>query len=239
MSRALCLLTLVLAMTPAAVQANISAPWSPGDAVSEPWGALREVEILGETLELDLRPLAKGGDVAVTAHYRVRSPRLDRKLDLVFVTPGIIRGTVSLDGADLAGVGEEVSDLPKQWKDDLVTPDVDGGELRLEVNRSQRLIRFGAALSAGKIHELKVHFTMLPGRYDPTHSLNATHQVGYLLAPARQWGRFGGLKVKALLPAGWEAAASPALVRQGDTLEGSFKGIPSDLLAISARKPAM
>jgi hypothetical protein len=40
------------------------------------------------------------------------------------------------------------------------------------------------------------------------------------------------------LPESWEAAAQPALQREGDVLVGRFQGVPADMLAVTARHPA-
>ena len=60
-----------------------------------------------------------------------------------------------------------------------------------------------------------------------------TWQLPYVLAPARQWGGFGGLDVTVNLPSGWEARSTPALEREGDTLRGSFDGLPADALLLA------
>jgi len=41
-----------------------------------------------------------------------------------------------------------------------------------------------------------------------TSQLMPVWQLGYVLAPAREWGGFGRLDVRVELPRGWEAAAT-------------------------------
>ncbi len=62
-------------------------------------------------------------------------------------------------------------------------------------------------------------------------------QLGYVLAPAREWGGFGGLAVTVHLPPNWDAAASLPLTRDGDTLKGSFPNLPADALGLTAQAP--
>ena len=64
-----------------------------------------------------------------------------------------------------------------------------------------------------------------------------TWQLPYVLAPAREWGAFGRLEVTVHLPGGWEARSTPALEREGDTLRGSFTGLPADALLLATGPP--
>jgi hypothetical protein len=64
-----------------------------------------------------------------------------------------------------------------------------------------------------------------------------TWQLPYVLAPAREWGGFGQLDVVVHLPSAWEARSTPALERDGDTLRGSFDGVPADALLIATGAP--
>src|SRR5205823_5349730 len=65
----------------------------------------------------------------------------------------------------------------------------------------------------------------------------ATWQFPYVLAPAKEWGGFGGLDVVVHVPEGWQASATPPLGRVGDALRGHFEGVPADCLAVAARRP--
>jgi hypothetical protein len=69
------------------------------------------------------------------------------------------------------------------------------------------------------------------------HRPTVTWLFPYVLAPAREWGSFGGLDVTAYVPDGWEAASTPALEREGEVLRGSFTGLPADNLVLAARAP--
>jgi hypothetical protein len=237
MARWLALFWLTLACAPAVARANISAPWHDGEAGTEPGGELAQLEVIGEQLAIDLRPLAQSaGLVPVHVRYEVRNRGEAVTRDLVFVTPGIAIGQVLLDGKPVPGAEVRTEALPEVWQD-VRTPGIDGGELQYEVTGAAKVLAFSLALAAGEKHVIEIRYGLAPGWYD-TGDLYRSHQIAYLLAPARQWGGFGTLDVRVQLPEGWEAAAQPALQREGDVLVGRFQGVPADMLAVTARHPA-
>lgn len=227
---------LVLLCAPAAAWANISAPWHEGEPGAEPGGELGQLEVIGEQLALDLRPLAHGESVPVHVRYEVRNRGEAVTRELVFVTPGIAGGEVLLDGKPVAGAEARLEELPAVWQD-LHTPGIDGGDLEYEALGATRVLGFSLALATGAQHVIEIRYELAPGWFD-TGDLYRSHQIAYLLAPARQWGGFGTLDVRVQLPEGWEAAAQPGLQREGDVLSGRFQGVPADVLAVTARHPA-
>ena len=58
-------------------------------------------------------------------------------------------------------------------------------------------------------------------------------QFAYVLAPARAWKSFNVLDVKINLPEDWDVAWTTNLVREGDTLSGSFAELPGDSIALT------
>lgn len=228
-----------LLCAPAMARANISAPWHQGEPAAEPGGELAQLEVIGEQLAIDLRPLAHGADrvtVPVHVRYQVRNRGQAVTRELLFVTPGIAGGQVLLDGKPVPGVEARAEELPEAWQN-ARTPDIDGGELEYEAAAETRVLAFALAFAAGAQHVIDIRYQLAPGWYD-TGDLYRSHQIAYLLAPARQWGGFGTLDVRVQLPAGWEAAAEPALERDGDVLAGRFQGLPADMLGVTARHPA-
>jgi hypothetical protein len=236
MARLLALFWLALSCVPAVARANMSAPWHEGEPGAEPGGELAQLEVISEQLAIDLRPLAHGGRVPVMVRYEVRNRGEAVTRELVFVTPGIAGGQVLLDGKPVSGAEARTETLPEAWKD-VRTPGIDGGELQYEVSADAKVLAFSLALAAGAQHVIEIRYELAPGWYD-TGDLYRSHQIAYLLAPARQWGGFGTLDVRVQLPEGWEAAAQPALQREGDVLVGRFQGVPADMLAVTARHPA-
>ena len=225
---------------PAQARANISAPWQEGTPAAEPGGNLGQLEVIREELAMDLRPLAQGAErVPVRVRYEVRNrgPALTR--ELVFVTPGIAAGEVLLDGKVLQGTASRVETLPEAWQG-AQTPDIDGGSLQYqpyEMSTETQVLSFSLTLAERAQHVIEVRYELLPG-WNDTSDMYLSHQIAYLLAPARQWGAFGTLAVRVQLPAGWEAAALPALLRQGDALVGQFQGVPADFFGVTVRRPA-
>jgi hypothetical protein len=232
-----CSLWLALLGAPGVAWANISAPWHAGEPGAEPGGALAQLEVMDEQLAIDLRPLAHGADtVSVHVRYQIRNRGDAVVRELVFVTPGIAGGEVLLDGAPVPGAGARMEKLPEAWRS-LQTPDIDGGALHYEVPEASQVLSFPLALAAGAQHVIEVRYRLAPGWYD-TGDLYRSHQIAYLLAPARQWGGFGTLDVQVQIPPGWEAATQPALQRTGDVLAGRFQGVPADVLGMTLRHPA-
>lgn len=236
------LLIVLLLLWPAPSAANMRAPWDPGDPAGEPLGELSSLVVQQERLELDLRPLAgpEGSAALVKVTYRFKNGGYNKIVPLVFVTPGIEEGEVTLDGVALPGVRTEKAELPAAYREGLNTPDIDGGgdTLELQILRTQPVLRFLAPMKQDALHELQVRYKLRAPVFHEGDQIHRSHLVGYLLSPARTWGGFEKLEVEVNLPAGWEAASSPALTREGDRLSGTFKGIPADLLGITVRKPA-
>ncbi len=237
MARFLALLWLTLLCAPAVARANMSAPWHEGEPGAEPGGELGQLEVTSEQLAIDLRPLADGADrVPVTVRYEVRNRGDAVARELVFVTPGIAGGEVLFDGEPVAGAEARTETLPEVWQN-ARTPGIDGGELQYDVSAETRVLVFSLAFATGAQHVIEIRYALAPGWYD-TGDLYRSHQIAYLLAPARQWGGFGALDVRVQVPEDWEAAAQPALQREGDVLVGRFQGVPADMLAVTARHPA-
>jgi hypothetical protein len=236
-ARLLALSWLALVCAPAVARANMSAPWHEGELAAEPSGELAQLEVISEQLAIDLRSLADdAGGVPVSVRYEVRNRGDAVTRALVFVTPGIARGEVLLDGKPVPGAEARTETLPEVWRD-MRTPGIDGGDLQYEVTAEARVLAFSLALAAGAQHVIEIRYGLVPGWYD-TGDLYRSHQIAYLLAPARQWGGFGTLDVRVQLPEGWEAATQPALQREGDVLVGRFLGVPADMLAVTTRHPA-
>src|SRR5947208_2612231 len=82
---AIIVLSEVLFVVPSSpTRANVGPEWWGGYA-SEPSGGLQDIAISRETLDIDLRPLAKGQAVRVEATYRLHNIGSRRRLHLVFV----------------------------------------------------------------------------------------------------------------------------------------------------------
>ena len=102
--------------------------------------------------------------------------------------------------------------------------------------RNGAVLRFALTLAPGP-HHVGVHYMALPTTYDGSNPARLW-QVGYVLAPARQWASFGGLALTVQVPHGWLAATSPSLQRSGDTLRATFNSVPADSLGVTAEYPA-
>lgn len=234
---ALTLVGLLLVGVPAAVRANMADPVQPGDAAGEPSGALAGLVVERETLELDLRPLERGEPVRVEAVYRIRNDGAARTVELVFVAPGLAQEGegVWLDGRRIPTSRTPAEALPAAWSPPATTPTPDGDSTMAYPAGQEGAFLFRLGIGPGR-HEVRVRYPVSPA-YHADADETMIWQIGYVLAPARAWGGFGGLDARVLVPSGWRVATEPMLRREGDLLTGSWDHLPADALAISAQLP--
>ncbi|HSU13113.1 hypothetical protein [Longimicrobium sp.] len=245
------ILTLTVAAAMAALPVgsawgNMAAPPEPqtvhrGSPLGEPAGGLRDVFIEHETLRMDLRPLAKARPAIVEAVYRVRNDGAARTLDLVFVANGLAKGatTVSVDGRAVAATPGAAASLPASWRAPATTPslaEVDTANAQLPYEpRNEGTLAFRVSLPAGR-HEIRVRYPAEASAFQD-NDLTPVWQLGYVLAPARDWAGFGALDVRVELPRGWKAESNLTLRSEGSALAGTFRGVPADAIALSVQKP--
>ena len=239
-SASLFLLLLNFAL-PANVSANVGVPSHGGTAGAEPAG-LKQIFILGETLKIDLRPLAAdasegGGRILVEAVYEVENKGADQKLDLIFAFGSAFEDfQVRLDDREITSNAVELQNEPQSWKIPSNTPWLNGAQLEYApgFKNSSGAQGFSLVMPAGK-HRLKARYKAAPTQY----SSNPVKlwQFAYILAPARQWAGFGGLDVTIFAPKDWTVVSAPNLQRDGETLTGRFNEIPADALTLTAQSP--
>jgi hypothetical protein len=235
-------------LLPSATWGNIGPRWW-GDLVAEPRG-VKSVAITHEELTIDLRPLATVQPVRVEAVYHLNNPGPSIKLDLVFVS-GVSEvndfevrlGDQRLDCKSLPWPehAEHTGRLPANWKPPDSVPGFERPRAYYMVPtpavpgtlRGMTLLAFSVDLPAG-ISTLTAKYRARAFGAEENAPL-VTWGFPYVLAPAREWGDFGGLDVTAYVPEGWQAASAPSLDREGDVLRGSFAGLPADALSISVR----
>jgi hypothetical protein len=238
MANAATLVVMIVAFSlPTPAHANVGRSRFPGTRTAEPMG-LRDVAIEREELSFDLRALASGGEASVSASYHLDNRSAGTvTAPLVFVAgASIASGIVSFDGVKVAGEGlnqDQLAALPPSWSAPITTPPIRGEralDYETEINSA---IAFTLAIPPGR-HELTVTYAAIPQR-TKGESAGPTllHQLGYVLAPARDWGSFGTLEVSVEVPPGWRVATAPALTRSGDTLRGRFPSLPADTIGIT------
>ena len=237
---ALVLLVGTLAM-PAVALADMGPPWLPGDVVGEPRGGTKAIAIVREDLAIDLRPLATGKAAQVTATYHVQNDGPAQSLGLVFLATSLANkgeappAEVTLDGVAVPSAATTQEVLPDTWQPPETTPSLGGGPDLYYETSSGHNHALAFALAPGA-HAVRVTYPAVATAYSGDSPVRYW-QLGYVLAPARDWASFGGLDVKVDLPAGWSAATRPALARSGDALAGSFETVPADALAITTQAP--
>jgi hypothetical protein len=235
----------------------------PGDAAREPAGSLKQVRILRESLVIDLRPLADLRPAVVEANYRVRNDGDAQSLELVFVAAALGKAAagaswvwrqgewvqepgragaddesgVWLDGQPVAATEAPQGDakLPDAWQSPRTSPALEAGQEALPYEaKSDGQIVFRVTLAPGE-HAFRVRYLARPSAYCDARTHAIYWQLGYVLAPAREWAGFGGLDAKVLLPAGWRAASSPEMRRDADALVASWDSLPADSLAVTVQ----
>lgn len=214
-------------------------PIREGNAIGEPSGDLKSIQIERETLQLDLRPLAQGSTAIVEAVYKVRNDGESRTLELIFVANAMTSegGGVWLNEQPVHSVSADAGALPESWQPPQTTPAIDGSApLSYDAKRGGAM-RFTLMLPPGQ-QVIRVRYSAQATARSTSESPNVYWQLGYVLSPARQWASFGGLDAKVLLPAGWSAASSPSMRREGDTLVGAWNELPADTIGLTVHAPA-
>lgn len=230
---------LIAAVCASAASANMGPPWIGGRVVTEPDG-MKGVRVLHESLVIDMRPVAGGQFAQVEATYRFRNDGPARQLELLFATGAneIAGFAVSLDGAPVPSAPRDVGELPKSWQPPLHTPSFDQHKLEYgpKLGGSDlKTVGFTLAVSPGE-HTVRVKYRA-PASKNMSGYPVAYQQFAYVLAPAKSWDGFGKLEVTVYVPEGWAAKSEPTLTRDGDTLHGTFDGIPTDALALTLQAP--
>jgi hypothetical protein len=242
-SRCSAILLILLLHPP--IHANIGPKWW-GDRTAEPLG-LKDVAITHEKLTIDLRPLADVQPVKVEAIYHLNKAGPARTIELFFLTgvSGVRDFMVRLDDRLLESrelprkkwPGTE-DGLPLSWQPPADMPCIDSDKSHSHIYRrpgEQVVLAFSVELPPGR-SILSAHYSAKAYDEDENYP-TVTWQFPYILAPAREWGSFGGLDVTVYLPEAWQANSNPTLEREGGVLHGHFETLPADCLALSVRAP--
>jgi hypothetical protein len=229
---------LLLAMP---ARANVGRATFPGTRIAEPAG-LRDIAIEREQLSFDLRPLADREFTNVSARYvldnRSAAPVT---APLVFVAGAAMGSESSVTFDRTTVLGErlsqsQVAGLPAAWSAPVTTPAIGGGSSLRYETEGNAAIAFTLAVPPGQ-HELVVTYKAVAQRNRSKSGGTLVYQLGYVLAPARDWGSFATLDVSVEVPPGWRVATAPALARTGDALRGHFASLPADTIGITVQAP--
>ena len=227
------LLVLLSLIIPKAVNANMAAPYfEPGELIGEPTGDFRNLGIVWEKLNFDLRPLNNFGESTVTAIYQIRNDGEQIPVELLFVSPGIKTSSVTIDGKKIAAETIKDPKLRPTWKVPSKVP-TPGGSTEFFVNKFvNSALKFKPTIPQGE-HQIQVQYVVEPGISEP--SIYKHYQFVYILAPAKDWAFFKRLDIEIKIPKYWKVATSLPMKREGNILKASFDKIPADNLAISTR----
>lgn len=208
-------------------------------------GVFRQLSIVQETLNLDLRSLVSQKKGRVVATYLIHNNGSQATVDLLFISPGIQTGRVTVDGTNVASQKVSQPTIPPEWKKPITMPKIGNGSRESRSGGAVNLydfyhkgdaISFQATLPKGD-HRLQVSYDVQPGEENGNRQVYTQYSIGYFLAPARSWARVGQLDVEVNIPAGWEVTTSLPMKRNDDTLRATFTGIPADGLAVITSPP--
>lgn len=234
MARSLVML-LALMGSAGSAHANMAKGWEGGDRAGEPVG-IADITITREELVIDMRPLVDRSALAkVSATYHLDNRGADKQLDLVFAMGSRANAfRVTLDGTEITSTLPSDAPLPESWQPPKTTPGLDGGEHEYGLANPPLSVAFRIVIPAGR-HDVAVTYSAQPVQFGDGSVL--AYQFGYVLSPARMWAGFGGLDLTVHVPKDWRIAVTPALEREGDTLRGSFPGVPADAVALTVQMP--
>jgi hypothetical protein len=232
---------------PPAVWANVGPKWW-GDLAADPQG-LKGIHITREKLTIDLRPLASSQPADVEAIYYLDNPGEKKKLDLFFVigAPESADFEVRLNGnsfyetveSSAGQLGQRTNKIPKLWGIYGPLPGFEEGKLTFFNPDSLRYVDVGRAftvvLPSGP-SILAAKYRARPVGGDENHP-TTTWVFPYSLAPAKSWGRFGGLDLRVYIPSGWETLANLPLTQDDEGWTGTFTSLPANYLAVAVRAP--
>ncbi|GAC1614991.1 MAG: hypothetical protein NVS9B1_24680 [Candidatus Dormibacteraceae bacterium] len=232
-------------LTAAEAMADAAPPFTPGDPLGVPSGAVQDVFIEHEDLSMDLsgvnisnpevQPLA-----AILATYALRNDGVAKGIDLIFVTASrdVSGVEVAVDGVPVAAKLGPLGPVPASWRPPNGTPALQPGPDLPYQLKNQAGLAFHIDLGSGR-HTMVTRYHAVPMKNsgDAEDAAPVWWQLAFVLSPARQWKGFGDLDVSVRVPSGWSAAVRPRLTRLGDVLSGHFSGIPEDSIGVTTRMP--
>ena len=209
------IMLVVLLLLPAPVMGNVrprKADKTP--AVGEVKG-IKDVIITRETLAVDLRPLVRGEAAHVEVVYHLKNRGPERKFELVFIS-----GAAGPDGLTTGGPIPPVSDF-NVWLGDRSVASMPAP--------ASPNPAFSVVLPSGlQILKIKYRARVRKEIQEDAFVARVSWKFVYILAPAREWGEFGGLEVTMQVPESWHAEGTPSLTRSGNELRATFDGLPAD-----------
>ncbi len=219
--------------------ANISAPPEPDPAQVTGNSPMGQITVLHEDLTLDLRGLARGKPVRVTAVYTLQCPVAVNGLELIFVANNLSGNTyrVELDGRIIAGRLREFDTIPTAW----LPPDSIGGpDGKIPFGYTHEgLVDFRMDSIAAGTHTLRVAYEAKAGEWFEEDDLVVTRTFAYILKPSTGWKGFKSLQTHLKVPDGWAFTSNVAFTGgESGEYRGDWAALPAHHLSVALRKSA-
>lgn len=234
-----------------AVLPNAAPPFRPGDQLGELWGNLEPLEIVEETLAIDLRPLEVGKEAKITATYSIQNRGPSESVELLFIAPNAFSdrtsetvATVTLDDAPISYQMVREFPVPEEWQVPSQVPAAfpfpDRPDQMLSYNsydfRGETGFKFVAEFPEAP-SRLQVAYDMIPSTHQ-SGRFYWDYQIVYILAPAKAWKDFGTLNVTVNYPPDWHISTTlPMTETEPGLLTAQFDGIPANYLAVTSVPP--
>lgn len=235
------LVLLVLFLPSAKCLGNLSGPWHPGQLLLDVEG-VKDIAIVREKLQIDLRPLEQRDLIKITATYVIDHRLPPKDLPLTFIT-GVdsVKGVhCRHNGKPLSFTTRQVVNMPANWKPPGETPGFVPDEQLLNsrniTDTQHEWILFTVPLQTGQ-QVIEVSYEVEAGAYYSLYYTARYWQTAYILAPARTWKSFGKLEVEVLAPDNWQVKSNLPLVQQGHLWTASFDGLPADFITLTTHHP--
>lgn len=223
-------------------KANISQLYSPpGQITAEPQLG-RHFTVESEELFIDLRDAIHSGPAKISAVYHFSCDTDAAKITLVFVANNLLRNNyrILLDGHTVPGDTISLDSIPPSWR---VPELIELPEKSFAVHYQgdsysyyNEYISFSVPVNSGQ-HELKVDYEA-ELREEYYAGATISHNLLYMLSPARDWKSYGGLQLKLAVPEEWALNANLKLQQENGFYTAKWNQLPADYFFVETHVQA-
>lgn len=202
-------------------------------AIGELWGNSRRLAVERETLYIDFRPLLDKGEprARIDAIYQIVNSG-EPETEQLFLAAQTAK--VEFDGLPVE-LKSAVLRPPLDFRPSDTTPGLaQQPPIYYSTTIPNEGLSFTLTVPRGQ-HQLRISYSIQP-QAKSLSSPSIFWQLGYVLAPGRQWASYGGLDLYIYLPPNWEGACNLPVERGRDMLVGAWNALPQDNIALTLRQ---